>query len=91
VLLCYGGGFGTMPSTVNTIFGTRLMAIVYGFMLTAWSLGGIAGPQIAATIKDLAGARAPVYTFATGAAILLAGFILSMFVNDKPFVDTVKR
>jgi MFS transporter, OFA family, oxalate/formate antiporter len=91
VLLCYGGGFGTMPSTVNTIFGTRLMAIVYGFMLTAWSLGGIVGPQIAAMIKDMAGTRAPVYTFATGAVILLAGFLLTLFVNDRPFVETVKH
>jgi len=91
VLLCYGGGFGTMPSTVNTIFGTRLMAIVYGFMLTVWSLGGIVGPQIAAMIKDMAGTRAPVYTFATGAVILLAGFLLTLFVNDRPFVETVKH
>lgn len=85
VLLCYGGGFGTMPSTVNTIFGTKLMAIVYGFMLTAWSLGGIAGPQIAAIIKDSAGAKAPTYTFAAGAAVLLIGFALSLVANDKPF------
>jgi OFA family oxalate/formate antiporter-like MFS transporter len=84
VLLCYGGGFGTMPSTVNTIFGSRLMAVVYGFMLTAWSLGGIVGPQIAAMIKDMAGAKAPLYTFATGAGILLVGLILSLIANDNP-------
>jgi len=87
VLLCYGGGFGTMPSTVNTIFGSRLMATVYGFMLTAWSLGGIVGPQIAAMIKDLAGAKAPAFTFATGAGILLAGLALSLLANDRPITE----
>ena len=52
VLLCYGGGFGTMPSYVTLVFGPRLMAVVYGAMLTAWSAGGIVGPQIVAFIKD---------------------------------------
>ena len=45
VLLCYGGGFGTMPSFVLDEFGARRMAIVYGAILTAWSAGGIVGPQ----------------------------------------------
>lgn len=86
VLLCYGGGFGTAPSTVLTIFGSRLMPIVYGAMLTAWSMGGIVGPQIAAMIKDKFPAdRAPTYTFVTGAIILAIGLLLSFTVSDKPF------
>jgi len=85
VLLCYGGGFGTMPSTVNTIFGSRLMPVVYGFILTAWSAGGIVGPQIAAIIKDKFGASAPTYTFVTGAGILAFGLILAFLINDKAF------
>ena len=36
VLLCYGGGFGTAPSFVLTVFGTKVMAVVYGVLLTAW-------------------------------------------------------
>jgi len=52
ILLCYGGGFGTMPSFVLDVFGSKLMAVVYGIILTAWSVAGIAGPQIFAFIKD---------------------------------------
>ncbi len=88
VLLCYGGGFGTAPSTVLTIFGARLMPVVYGVILTAWSMGGIVGPQIAATIKDTYKdfpEQVTMYTFATGAIILTIGLILSFLIDDKPF------
>jgi OFA family oxalate/formate antiporter-like MFS transporter len=85
VLLCYGGGFGTAPSTVLTVFGARLMPVVYGAILTAWSTAGIIGPQVAALIKDKAPGKAPLYTFSVGAAILLFGLLLTFLVNDKPF------
>ncbi len=85
VLLCYGGGFGTAPSTVLTVFGSRLMPVVYGAILTAWSTAGIIGPQVAALIKDKAPDKASLYTFSVGAVILLGGLLLTFLVNDKPF------
>lgn len=85
VLLCYGGGFGTAPSTVMTIFGARLMPTVYGILLTAWSTAGIVGPQIAAMIKDKFPEHAARYTFTTGAVILVVGFLLTFLVSDTPF------
>jgi len=85
VLLCYGGGFGTAPSTVLTIFGARLMPTLYGVLLTAWSAAGIVGPQIAAQIRDRAPDRAPLFTFAAGALILTFGLLLTFRVSDRPF------
>ncbi|MCU0857808.1 MAG: OFA family MFS transporter [Pontiellaceae bacterium] len=85
VLLCYGGGFGTAPSTVLTIFGSRLMPVVYGTLLTAWSAAGIAGPQIAAVIKDNFAEKASLYTFSAGAVILTTGLLLTFFVSDERF------
>jgi OFA family oxalate/formate antiporter-like MFS transporter len=82
VLLCYGGGFGTMPSFVLDVFGARLMPAVYGAILTAWSAGGLAGPQIVAYLKDHAGDRAAPYSFAAGAAFLAGGFVLSWFLRE---------
>ncbi len=87
VLLCYGGGFGSMPSFVHDVFGHRLMPVVYGVILTAWSMGGIFGPQIAAFIKDNYAAKAPVYTFSYGAILLILGFIISLFLSNKRFVS----
>ena len=38
VLLCYGGGFGTMPAFAADFFGSREVGSIYGLMLTAWGL-----------------------------------------------------
>ena len=55
VALCYGGGFGTMPSFAADYFGTKYSGFVYGTMLTAWGAGGILGPILIARVKDLTG------------------------------------
>lgn len=84
VLLCYGGGFGTMPSFVLDVFGGRMMPAVYGAILTAWSAAGVAGPQVLAWLKDHHPARAPMLAFSAGAALLGAGLICSLLASDKP-------
>jgi len=55
VLLCYGGGFGTMPSFVADYFGTKYLGLIYGRILLAWGVGGIVGPIFVAVVKDLTG------------------------------------
>jgi MFS transporter, OFA family, oxalate/formate antiporter len=55
VLLCYGGGFGTMPSFVADYFGTKFMGFIYGWILLAWGVGGIVGPIFVAVVKDATG------------------------------------
>ncbi len=85
VLLCYGGGFGTMPSFVLDVFGARLMPVVYGAILTAWSLAGVAGPQIAAVIKDTCKDTAGPLTFTIGACLLVAGLVCSFFISNSRF------
>jgi len=68
VLLCYGGGFGTMPSFTADYFGTKYMGINYGWILLAWGVGGIVGPIFVAFVKDHTG------TFA--GALPYIGFML---------------
>src|SRR5258708_35396896 len=55
VLLCFGGGFGTMPSIIAEYFGARHIGANYGAILTAWGVAGIAGPLFAARVKDVTG------------------------------------
>ncbi len=88
VLLCYGGGFGSMPSYVLDTFGTSLMPVIYGTILSAWSLAGIAGPQAVALIKDTFKATPeviPTYTFCAGGTLLFLGLLISLFLKDKKF------
>jgi len=55
VLLCCGGGFGTMPAYNAEYFGTRFMGLNYGLILTAWGVAGLVGPLLIARAKDLTG------------------------------------
>jgi len=55
VLLCYGGGFGVMPSFNADYFGTKYMGQNYGMILTAWGVAGVVGPFIAAKVRDVTG------------------------------------
>ncbi|KUF90232.1 12-oxophytodienoate reductase 1 [Phytophthora nicotianae] len=41
--LSYGGGFGTIPCFLTDMFGAFNIGAMHGFILTAWSLGGVAG------------------------------------------------
>jgi OFA family oxalate/formate antiporter-like MFS transporter len=84
VLLCYGGGFGVMPSFVLNTFGPRLMPVLYGCILTAWSAAGVVGPQVIAWLKDRHGAQASAYAFASGAGLLAIGFLLAMLLTVAP-------
>jgi OFA family oxalate/formate antiporter-like MFS transporter len=55
ILLCYGGGFGTMPAFATDYFGPRNIGPIYGLMLTAWGLGSVPGPLVTASIRQSSG------------------------------------
>ena len=84
VLLCYGGGFGTMPALVLDVFGKRRMAVVYGAMLTAWSAAGVLGPQGVAWLKDHYEKDASRWAFSCGVGVLAVGFLCSLAMSSRP-------
>jgi OFA family oxalate/formate antiporter-like MFS transporter len=81
VLLCYGGGFGTMPSFVADWFGTRHLGVNYGWILSAWGMAGIAGPLFVAFVKDRTGSFAGALPWIAG---LLAVATLLPIVTRRP-------
>jgi OFA family oxalate/formate antiporter-like MFS transporter len=83
VLLDYGGGFGTMPSFTADYFGTKYMGVNYGWILTAWGVGGIVGPIFVALVKDATGSFTGALPVT--AIVLLAAAILPL-VTSKPGV-----
>ena len=83
ILLCFGGGFGTMPSFVMDVFGSRKMSVMYGAMLTAWSAAGVAGPLLVASLKDNYPDRAVIYCFLLGVLFLGSGFVFSFLVTNE--------
>lgn len=52
ILTCYGGGFSCVPAFIGDIFGTKELARIHGYILTAWSAAGIVGPTIAAMVRE---------------------------------------
>jgi OFA family oxalate/formate antiporter-like MFS transporter len=55
VLLCYGGGFGTMPAFAADYFGAKHVGSIYGLMLTAWGVAGVLGPTVIAAMRERSG------------------------------------
>jgi OFA family oxalate/formate antiporter-like MFS transporter len=53
--LCYGGGFGTMPSFTADYFGPKYMGGIYGWILLAWGLGAIPSPILIARLRQTTG------------------------------------
>jgi OFA family oxalate/formate antiporter-like MFS transporter len=69
--LCYGGGFGTMPSFTADFFGSRFMGGIYGWMLLAWGAGAIPSPLLIAHLRQTTG-RYDQAIYAVAAVMLLA-------------------
>jgi nitrate/nitrite transporter NarK len=81
ILLCCGGGFGTMPSFNAGYFGTRFMGLNYGLILSAWGFAGLIGPIVVARTRDLTGSFEGTLPFI--AAVLMISVILP-FITKKP-------
>jgi OFA family oxalate/formate antiporter-like MFS transporter len=52
ILMCYGGGFGTMPAFAADYFGAKNVGPIYGLMLTAWGAASVFGPLLIAHMRE---------------------------------------
>lgn len=79
ILMCYGGGFGTMPAFTADYFGPRNVGPIYGLMLTAWSSASVFGPLLIAHLRQTTGN----YTTALHiiATVLAISIILPLIVR----------
>jgi len=74
-----------MPSFVLDVFGAKLMPVVYGTILTAWSAAGVVGPQMVGIIKDRWPTQAGYYSFLAGLAFVSVGFLITFALSNLPF------
>jgi OFA family oxalate/formate antiporter-like MFS transporter len=58
ILMCYGGGFGTMPAFTADYFGSKNVGPIYGLMLTAWGSASAFGPLLIAHMRQSSGSYA---------------------------------
>jgi MFS transporter, OFA family, oxalate/formate antiporter len=55
ILLCYGGGFGTLPAFAADYFGPANVGSIYGLILTAWGFASAFGPLLIAHLRQATG------------------------------------
>jgi OFA family oxalate/formate antiporter-like MFS transporter len=83
ILLCYGGGFGTMPAFCADYFGAREVGSIYGLMLTAWGCGSALGPMLIANMRQSTGGY--------GQALLILAGIMSVAAAVPLFLKAPVR
>ena len=74
ILMCYGGGFGTMPAFATDYFGPRNIGPIYGLMLTAWGFASAFGPLLIAHLRQSG------TSFAHGLHVIAAIMLVSIVV-----------
>ena len=85
ILMCYGGGFGTMPAAVADAFSTKNVGPIYGLMLTAWGLASVFGPLMMAQMRETSGSyRGALHIIA---AAMLVSTLLPATVSTRPTSD----
>jgi OFA family oxalate/formate antiporter-like MFS transporter len=88
ILLCYGGGFGTMPAFCADYFGTREVGSIYGLMLTAWGCASAAGPVLIAHVRQSTGKYGDALLIL--AAVMTGAAILPLFLRAPALSETTK-
>jgi MFS transporter, OFA family, oxalate/formate antiporter len=79
VLMCYGGGFGTMPAFAADYFGSKNVGPIYGLMLTAWGFASAFGPLLIAYMRQSSGGyRGALHVIS---AIMLISVVLPLVVS----------
>jgi MFS transporter, OFA family, oxalate/formate antiporter len=79
VLMCYGGGFGTMPAFAADYFGSKNVGPIYGLMLTAWGFASAFGPLLIAYMRQTSGSyRGALHVIAV---VMLVSAVLPVLVR----------
>jgi OFA family oxalate/formate antiporter-like MFS transporter len=82
VLMCYGGGFGTMPAFAADYFGSKNVGPIYGLMLTAWGFASAFGPLLIAYMRQASGTyRGALHVIAV---VMAVSVVLPWIVSPPP-------
>jgi OFA family oxalate/formate antiporter-like MFS transporter len=89
ILMCYGGGFGTMPAFTADYFGSKNVGPIYGLMLTAWGCASAFGPLLIAHLRQTSGSYRS--GFHEIAVIMVVSVALPLIVRPPARGDAVNR
>lgn len=46
LMTCYGAGFSLIPPYLSDLFGAKELAMLHGYILTAWAMAALVGPML---------------------------------------------
>ena len=89
VLMCYGGGFGTMPAFVADYFGSKNVGPIYGLMLTAWGFASAFGPLLIAYMRQASGTYRGALHVISG--VMAVSVVLPLIVSPPRRIEGAVR
>lgn len=89
IYTCYGGAFGTMPSTAGRFFGVSHAGGIYGLMLVGWSIGGVAGPLLASWL--IGSGKNYTLAFTVMGVIALVGALVPVITKAPKRPSTIEN
>jgi OFA family oxalate/formate antiporter-like MFS transporter len=81
----YGANLSVFPSATKDYFGLKNFGVNYGFVFTAWGVGGILGPMLSGQIFDADKNFNSAYLIAAVCLLIAAGLT---FVTRAPKAKT---
>jgi MFS transporter, OFA family, oxalate/formate antiporter len=89
ILMCYGGGFGTMPAFTADYYGSSNVGSIYGLMLTAWGFASAFGPLLIAHMRQANGAyRGALHVIA---GVMSVSVVLPLIVSPPQRTEEAVR
>jgi len=76
----FGGNFALFPAACADSFGSENLGLNYGFIFTAYGIGGIAGPILAGAVQDAG--MSFLYAFIPAAIMCIIAAILAVIYKD---------
>lgn len=75
LMTCYGAGFSLLPAYLSDIFGTKELAALHGFALTAWAIAGLVGPILLSETYEV------FHTYTTTLIVFLIIYLIALAVS----------
>ncbi len=79
LMTCYGAGFSLIPAYLSDVFGTNELAVLHGYILTAWAMAGLFGPLLLSGTYELS--QSYTMTLIVFMALYAIGLSLSWYLK----------
>lgn len=76
----FGGMLTVFPALTGDFFGMKNFGVNYGFVITAWGIGGVFGPLVGGLIRDFTGGYA--YSYVISGVLSLIGALLALRITS---------